>query len=446
MGKGKERKKLKKERNEQLRAVLNAVPSAGGDDYESESDDEVADAQQIAPSKSTPQTSAQNDDDDNDEVDVKVVPSAGNADEAQHHRKRPRQSKLSWNELKQRILENFDIQLAERLCGLASEHDGNAIDPLFTVWLKGARGGVPVPHHWCQMAQFLSKQTDRESCAEVVPAEVEATDVQTIRQTKGKGPVNQISFVTCFLTGSPLLRKRFGCYLTRHGEVYRQGQWLPPKAFAVGTLSEKLRQALGISETMPPPWLRSMQALGKLPPAYPSLLMQGLNAPIPPGAQWGQAEDQWGVAVRRENGSLMFPHIMDDPADAAPRPLYWGDVPPLTTGITKATPASARPASDIANKPPAPPEASLTKVPAYAGPPIVAPAFFAGPNQLLPTRPQRPESFYQGEYMRAAADPSAPGLLAAGTKLVPKLPPGKPSAPLPPAAAKMLPSTNPTKF
>ena len=36
----------------------------------------------------------------------------------------------------------------------------------------------------------------------------------------------------------------------------------------------------------PPPWLINMQRYGP-PPSYPSLKIPGLNAPIPPGAQFG---------------------------------------------------------------------------------------------------------------------------------------------------------------
>ncbi len=438
MGNSREKKRQRKERNAQLRASLDAIATAAQDDQDeaaSENDDSEAAVLDLAASKPTQVDS------DNEEVDVKVTPSA--TEQVQENsRKRPRRAKMTWSELKQKIIESFDLPLAERLCALAAEHDGHAVDPLFTVWLKGIRGSVPVPDHWRQMAQFLSKQTDRESCAEVVPPEVEATDVQLIRQTKKKGPVNQLLFVTCFLTGSPLLRKRFGCHLTRHGEVFRQGQWLPPKAYSPGVLSDKLRQALGISDVAPPPWLRSMQAAKKLPPAYGSLQLPGLNMPIPKGGQWGTAEEQWGEPVRKDNGALMFPHIMDDAKDVAARaPVYWGDVPPLAAAAAEGKTAAAAQRQPLAA--PEQPAHPVLQPPVYTGPPIIAPAFYAGATQL-PMRPQAPESFYQGEYVRAAAD-GAPGLLVAGSKLVPKMPAAKPSAPAPLAAKTAHPS-NPTKF
>lgn len=47
-------------------------------------------------------------------------------------------------------------------------------------------------------------------------------------------------------------------------------------------LADKLKQALGMEERSPPPWLRHMQRYGP-PPSYPDLKIPGLNAPIPPG-------------------------------------------------------------------------------------------------------------------------------------------------------------------
>jgi hypothetical protein len=49
-----------------------------------------------------------------------------------------------------------------------------------------------------------------------------------------------------------------------------------------GTLSEELKQALGMPPFAPPPWLINMQRYGP-PPSYPSLKIPGLNAPIPYG-------------------------------------------------------------------------------------------------------------------------------------------------------------------
>nr|GME01939.1 splicing factor 3B subunit 2 [Ipomoea batatas] len=75
-----------------------------------------------------------------------------------------------------------------------------------------------------------------------------------------------------------------------------------------GTLSHELKEALGMPEGAPPPWLINMQRYGP-PPSYPHLKIPGLNAPIPPGAKFGYHAGGWGKP----------------PVDEYGRPLY-GDV------------------------------------------------------------------------------------------------------------------------
>ena len=59
-----------------------------------------------------------------------------------------------------------------------------------------------------------------------------------------------------------------------------------PPCSCAGVLSAELQNALGMDESSPPPWLINMQRYGP-PPSYPSLKIPGLNAPLPPGAQFG---------------------------------------------------------------------------------------------------------------------------------------------------------------
>ncbi|KAF7115930.1 hypothetical protein RHSIM_RhsimUnG0043300 [Rhododendron simsii] len=51
-----------------------------------------------------------------------------------------------------------------------------------------------------------------------------------------------------------------------------------------GILSQELKEALGMAEGAPPPWLINIQSYG--PPPYPHLKIPGLNAPIPPRASY----------------------------------------------------------------------------------------------------------------------------------------------------------------
>lgn len=66
--------------------------------------------------------------------------------------------------------------------------------------------------------------------------------------------------------------------LTIHGDMYHEGKEEDIKStqYKPGKLSEELRNALGISDFTPPPWLINMQRYGP-PPAYPNLKVIGLH-------------------------------------------------------------------------------------------------------------------------------------------------------------------------
>jgi splicing factor 3B subunit 2 len=236
--------------------------------------------------------------------------------------------KVSWADLKVRAAEKFGSEATE----VVDEHDGNASDPLFTVRMKLEPHTVPVPNHWKLQRTFLSRQADREEAVGIVPAEVAALGIEKIRATKDKkANPNQIAFISCFMTGTPLQRKTYQVDLSTVGDVFYEGKWRAKTHHTPGVLSSRLRQALGIGPTAPPPWLYSMQAMRRLPPAYPDIRIPGLNAPIPAGGQWGQGEGQWGEPPRGENNAFLFPGVRDEvtAANAAQVEVRWGTVPPL---------------------------------------------------------------------------------------------------------------------
>ncbi|XP_057790953.1 uncharacterized protein LOC131008069 [Salvia miltiorrhiza] len=98
--------------------------------------------------------------------------------------------------------------------------------------------------------------------------------------------------------------------LTNHGDLYYEGKEFEVKLREMkpGTLSHELKEALGMPDGAPPPWLINMQRYGH-PPSYPHLKIPGLNAPIPAGAKFGYGHGEWGKP----------------PVDEYGRPLY-GDV------------------------------------------------------------------------------------------------------------------------
>ena len=99
------------------------------------------------------------------------------------------------------------------------------------------------------------------------------------------------------------------------------------KAFP-GQLSPELKQALGMSELSPPPWLINMQRYGP-PPSYPSLKVPGLNASIPPGSEFGYQPGGWGKPPVDESGQPLYGDVFgvnaepdDDLAAEVTAPLF----------------------------------------------------------------------------------------------------------------------------
>lgn len=100
--------------------------------------------------------------------------------------------------------------------------------------------------------------------------------------------------------------------MTAFGDLYYEGKELETRNNIKpgGPLSQKLREALGMTtEGTPPPWLINMQRYGP-PPGYPSLKIPGLNAPLPNDqCQYGYHIGGWGKP----------------PVDAFGRPKYGGN-------------------------------------------------------------------------------------------------------------------------
>jgi len=55
-------------------------------------------------------------------------------------------------------------------------------------------------------------------------------------------------------------------------------------------MSEELRNALGMTEGCPPPWLINMQRFGP-PPSYPNLKIPGVNAPLSSSSKYGYGKN-----------------------------------------------------------------------------------------------------------------------------------------------------------
>lgn len=204
--------------------------------------------------------------------------------------------------------------------------DVSSPDPRLLVAIKSHRNVVPVPTHWSLKREYLSSKRGIEKppfalpkfiqetgIAEMRDAVLEKQDQQSLKQKQRErvqGKINKLDIDYQKLYEA-FFRFQTKPELTRYGEVYYEGKEYETnlRHLRPGELSEELKEALSIPPGAPPPWLINMQRFGP-PPSYPALKIPGLNAPPPPGAQWGFHPGGYGKP----------------PVDEYNRPLYGGDV------------------------------------------------------------------------------------------------------------------------
>ncbi|GKY92640.1 hypothetical protein MPSEU_000234100 [Mayamaea pseudoterrestris] len=211
---------------------------------------------------------------------------------------------------------------------LVEAHDITAADPDFLLELKSIPGTVPVPRHWGRKRKYLQGKRGYEKKPFQLPDFIVKTGITEVRDgilqeeanksikqknrarvapKLGAIDVDYNSMHAAFFKEQTKPKN-----LTKFGDLYYEGKEMEVavKGCAGGPLSEKLREALGMtSETDPPPWLLNMQRYGP-PPSYPGLKIPGLNAPLPNAqCQYGFHPGGWGKP----------------PVDAYGRPLYGGN-------------------------------------------------------------------------------------------------------------------------
>ncbi|ORY64211.1 uncharacterized protein BCR38DRAFT_474727 [Pseudomassariella vexata] len=249
------------------------------------------------------------DDDIPDEVDESGPPKLSK-------KKRKMLNKLSIAELKALVKKPEVVEW----------HDTSSSDPRLLVQIKAQRNVVPVPSHWSLKREYLSSKRGIEKAAFKLPKFIADTGIaemrdavlekqaeQTLKQKQrervapkmGKLDIDYQRLYDAFF------RFQDKPTLTRFGEVYYEGKEYETdlRHLRAGELSETLKEALSIPPGAPPPWLINQQRFGP-PPSYPSIRIPGLNAPIPPGAQWGFNPGCYGKP----------------PVDEYNRPLFGGDI------------------------------------------------------------------------------------------------------------------------
>ncbi|MCJ1307228.1 hypothetical protein MMC25_000874 [Agyrium rufum] len=231
-------------------------------------------------------------------------------------KKRKEQSKLSVAELKALVQKPEIVEWT----------DTSAPDPRLLVHIKAYRNVVPVPTHWSLKREYLSSKRGVEKPAFSLPKFIQETGIAEMRDAvlekqdqaslkqkqrervqpkMGKLDIDYQKLYEAFF------RFQTKPELTRYGEVYYEGKEYETnlKHLRPGELSDELKDALNIPPGAPPPWLINQQRFGP-PPSYPALKISGLNAPPPPGANWGFHPGGYGKP----------------PVDEYNRPLYGGDI------------------------------------------------------------------------------------------------------------------------
>ncbi|KAK9235497.1 hypothetical protein V1525DRAFT_409735 [Lipomyces kononenkoae] len=191
---------------------------------------------------------------------------------------------------------------------LVEWYDADATDPLLLVQIKSTKNVVPVPSHWSNKREYLASKRGIEKPPFELPDFIKHTGIMDMRDST-KADESTLKQKTRERVQPKMgrldidyqkLHDAFFKFqskpkLTMFGEIYYEGKEFETNIQdrRPGVLSDEIKGALNIPPGAPPPWLLNMQRFGP-PPSYPGLKIPGLNAPIPPGAQWGYHPGGYG--------------------------------------------------------------------------------------------------------------------------------------------------------
>ena len=227
-----------------------------------------------------------------------------------------------WLDALESVLDNEGEDRAHYLMTRLSELASRTGTPLPYAITTPYRNTIPVPAHWSQKRKFLQGKRGIEKPPWQLPGFIEATGIQKLRDAyaekedqkrlKQKGKDRTTAKLGKIDIDYQVLHDAFFKFQTKPkmskvGELYFEG-----KEFEMdlggkkpGVLSEEVKEALGMSDDGPPPWLINMQRYGP-PPSYPNLKIPGLSAPIPPGAAFGYHPGGWGKPPVDEYGNPIY--------------------------------------------------------------------------------------------------------------------------------------------
>ncbi|KZT44011.1 DUF382-domain-containing protein [Sistotremastrum suecicum HHB10207 ss-3] len=229
--------------------------------------------------------------------------------------------------------------------------DVTAADPRLLLHLKSYRNTISIPAHWSAKRDYLQGKRGIEKPPFQLPSYIADTGIATMRDAVKEKEANMSLKAKTRERVQPKMGKIDIDYQKLHdaffkfqtkpnvtgfGEMYYEGKEFETslKEKRPGDLSPELVEALSIPPLAPPPWLISMQRFGP-PPSYPTLRIQGLNAPIPEGAQWGFHPGGWGKPPLDEYNRPLYgdvfgvmPKASDGDLGAPVDKSLWGELEP----------------------------------------------------------------------------------------------------------------------
>lgn len=279
-----------------------------------------------------PRQSVLEEDEDDDEEDDKDVP------KGLSKKKKKLALRMSIAELKTLVKRPDVVEI----------WDPTSSDPRLLVYLKAYRNTVGVPRHWSSKRKYMAAKRGIEKPPFRLPEYIEQTGIAKIRQAiqekmsdstlKRKGRDRMRPKMGKLDIDYQVLHDAFFRYATkgkmsRHNEMYYEGKEYESKMMTKrpGQLTAAMKEALGMAEGHPPPWLINMQRYGP-PPSYPNLKIPGLNAPIPPGAEYGYHPGGWGKPPVDEFGQPLYGDFRADNTPVQPfqeDTVLWGEVEDL---------------------------------------------------------------------------------------------------------------------
>lgn len=273
-----------------------------------------------------------------------VVPGEKGTAPQEEEKKEKKEAKLS--KKKRKMLRRVNISVLKQVVkrpDLVEVHDTCSTYPYALMHLKAYRNAVPIPRHWSQRKRYLQNKRGIEKPPFALPDFIQRTGIMEIRgasqsrdasatlkaktrdRVRGNSARIDIDYQTLH---DAFFKHQTKPHLTDFGDIYYEGKEfeVEMKEKRPGVLSTQLKEALGMPSNAPPPWLFNMQRLGP-PPSYPNLKIPGLNAPIPPGAEWGFHPGGWGQPpIDPRTNQPLFLGFGDEEEIQTIETVHWGDL------------------------------------------------------------------------------------------------------------------------